>query len=131
LRLSEVILLCDVEEIKYQEIARIFKAECESVPELLVVEREKRFVAIIFIIATLSLICACTSAWGLDDLPTALGALRVKADQAQPRDRCFLYTELVSRMTDLAGQQFNSGNAEEALETLNLEREYTEKIRNV
>jgi hypothetical protein len=104
------------------------EAGCKSVRELIVVEREKRFVAIILMIATLSLICACTPAWGLDDLPTALGALRVKADQAQPRDRCFLYTELVSRMTDLAGRQFNSGNAEEALETLNLERQYTEKI---
>lgn len=104
------------------------EAGCKSVRELIVVEREKRFVAIILMIATLSLICACTPAWGLDDLPTALGALRVKADQAQPRDRCFLYTELVSRMTDLAGRQFNSGNTEEALETLNLERQYTEKI---
>jgi hypothetical protein len=104
------------------------EAGSESVRELIVVECEKRFMAIILIVAALSLMCACTPARGLDDLPTALDALRVKADQAQPRDKCFLYAELVSRMTDLAGQQFNSGNAEEASETLNLERQYTEKI---
>jgi hypothetical protein len=55
--------------------------------------------------------CAYAPASGLDNNPTALAALQVKADQAQPRDRCFLYAELVSQMTDLAGQQFNSGDS--------------------
>jgi hypothetical protein len=51
----------------------------------------------------LLLASAYASASGLDNNPTALTALETKADQAQPRDRCFLYAELVSRMTDLAG----------------------------
>ena len=63
-----------------------------------------------------------------DDSPTALAALRAKADQARPRDRCFLYAELVSQMTELAGQQFSSGDSVQASETLKLVQRYAEKI---
>jgi hypothetical protein len=54
--------------------------------------------------------------------------LKAKADQAQPRDRCYLYAELVSQMTDSAGQQFNSGDSGQALETLKMVQRYVEKI---
>jgi hypothetical protein len=79
------------------------------------------------------LICAFTSALGQEvssqgDSATALAALHAKADQAQPRDRCFLYAELVSQMTDLAGKQFNSGDSGQASQTLQLVRQYAEKI---
>jgi hypothetical protein len=64
------------------------------------------------VISTLSLTCSYYApASFLDDSPTAVATLQAKADQAQPRDRCFLYAELVSRMTGLAGQQFNSGDS--------------------
>ncbi len=78
------------------------------------VKCELRFVATAVVISTLSLICAYASASGLDDSPTALAALQAKADQAQPRDRCFLYAKLVSQMTDLAGHQLNSGDSGQA-----------------
>ena len=52
----------------------------------------------------------------------------MKADQAQPRDRCFLYAKLVSKMTDLAGQQFHSGDSGRASETLKRVQQYAEKI---
>ena len=68
------------------------------------------------------------SASGQDNNPTALTALETKADQAQPRDRCFLYAELVSRITDLAGRQFNSGNSLQGSETLKLVQGYAGKI---
>jgi hypothetical protein len=74
------------------------------------------------------LTCAYAPASRLDDSPTALATLQAKADQAQPRDRCLLYAELVSQMTDLAGQQFNSGDSGQASETLKLVRRYAEKI---
>jgi len=76
----------------------------------------------------LSSASAYSSASGMNNSPTALIALQVKADQAQPKDRCFLYAELVSRMTDLAGQQFNSGDSRQASETLKLVQRYAEKI---
>ena len=61
-------------------------------------------------------------------ISTALATLQAKADQAQPRDRCFLYAELIRRMTELAGQQLNSGDSEHAVETLKLVQRYAEKI---
>jgi len=74
------------------------------------------------------LTCVFASASALDDSPAALAALQVKADHAQPRDRCFLYATLVSRMTDLAGNQFNSGDSGQASETLKAVQQYAEKI---
>ena len=88
-----------------------------------------RFLTTAVLISTLPLTCAYYArASCLDDRPTALAMLQAKADQAQPRDRCFLYAELVSQMTDLAGQQFNSGDSGQASETLKLVRRYAEKI---
>jgi hypothetical protein len=87
-----------------------------------------RFLAAAVVISTVSLASAYAHASGRDDNPTALTALQIKADAAQPRDRCFLYTELVSQMTDLAGQQFNSGDSVRASETLKLVQRYAEKI---
>src|SRR5271168_4420015 len=87
-----------------------------------------QFVASAVVISTLSLTCLFASASALDDSPTALVTLQVKADHAQPRDRCFLYATLVSRMTDLAGHQLNSGDSGQASETLKVVRQYAEKI---
>jgi hypothetical protein len=92
------------------------------------VKYELRFVVTAIVISALLLICAHASASGLDDSPTALAALQAKADQAQPKDKCFLYAKLVSQMTDLAGRQFNSGDSGQASETLNLVQQYAEKI---
>jgi hypothetical protein len=87
-----------------------------------------RFLTTAVVISTLSLTCAYVSASRLDDSPTALAMLKAKADQAQPRDGCYLYAELVSQMTDSAGQQFNSGDSGQALETLKMVQRYVEKI---
>ena len=88
-----------------------------------------RFLTTAVLISTLSPTCAYYArASCLNDSPTALATLQAKADQAQPRDRCFLYAELVSQMTDLAGQQFNSGDSGQVSETLKLVRRYAEKI---
>ena len=88
-----------------------------------------RFLTTAVVISTLSLTCGYYApASRLDDSPTALTTRQAKADQAQPRDRCFLYAELVSQMTDLAGQQFNSRDSGQASETLKLVRRYAEKI---
>ena len=92
------------------------------------VKYDLRCVATVVVISTLSLICAYASASALDDSPTALAALQAKADQAQPKDKCFLYAKLVSQMTDLAGYQLNSGDSGQASETLKLVQQYAEKI---
>jgi hypothetical protein len=58
-----------------------------------------------------------------------LASLQAKADQAQPRDRCFLYAMLVNQMTNLAGQQLDSDDPGQASETLKLVQRYAENIR--
>jgi hypothetical protein len=89
-----------------------------------------RFVTTVVVTSILLLTCTYLPGSNLDDSPTALAALQAKADQAQPRDRCFLYAELIKRMTNLAGQQFNSGDSEHALETLKLVQGDAEKIHS-
>jgi len=87
-----------------------------------------RLVFPVVVLCTLSLTCAYAPALSIDNSPTALAELQTKADQAQPRDRCFLYAELVSQMTDLASRQLDSGDSGQASETLKLVQRYTEKI---
>jgi len=92
------------------------------------VKCELRFVATAVVISILSLTSAFASASALDDSSTPLAALLVKADQAQPKDRCFLYAKLISQLTNLAGHQLNSGDSGQASETLQLVQQYAEKI---
>jgi phosphomevalonate kinase len=61
---------------------------------------------------------------------TALATLQTRAEQAEPRDRCYLYAEIVSRMTDIAGQQLNSGDSALASETLKQVQQYAEKMQS-
>ena len=91
--------------------------------------RQLQFVATTVVISATSLTCVSASASSLDQRPSALATLQAKADQAQARDRCFLYAELVSQMTDLAGHQLSSGDSEQASETLKLVQRYAEKIQ--
>ena len=91
-----------------------------------------RFVAIAVSFCALSLVLAPLRALGIDDKmldPGAIAALETKADQAQPRDQCFLYAELVHQMTELAGRQYGAGEPEDASATLKLVQRYADKIR--
>lgn len=87
-----------------------------------------RFVVPVVVLSTLLLSCASAPAASIDNSPTSLAELQTKADQAQPRDKCFLYAELVSQMTDLADRQFNSGDSGQASETLKRVQTCAEKI---
>jgi cell division septum initiation protein DivIVA len=77
---------------------------------------------------TLLVTCLHASASSTDHSPTALAELQTKADQAQLRDRCFLYVKLISQMTDLASKQLSSGDSREASETLKVMQRYAAKI---
>ena len=59
----------------------------------------------------------------------AVSELQAKADQALPQERCFLYAELVSRMTDIAGLQFGTGDPVAGEETLKLVQQYALKLQ--
>src|SRR5277367_2007756 len=89
-----------------------------------------RFVSATLAVSALAFSLSCARAFAMDERvpdPQAMAALMAKADQAQPKDQCFLYAELVHQMTELAGQQLSSGDAR-ASETLHLVQKYAEKI---
>ena len=90
-----------------------------------------RFVATTLAVSALTLSLSCARAFAVDERiadPQAMAALMAKADQAQPKDQCFLYAELVHQMTELAGHQLSSGDDGQASETLHLIQKYAQKI---
>jgi hypothetical protein len=80
------------------------------------------------IIIAIALASVGARASDLDGGETDLATLQAKAEQAPPRDRCFLYAELVGQLADRAGQQISSGDSDQATESLKLLRQYTELI---
>jgi hypothetical protein len=58
----------------------------------------------------------------------ALAQLELRAQQAGPRDQCFLYTELVHTMTEIAGRQMLNGDIDEASNTLKKVNRYAQMI---
>jgi hypothetical protein len=44
----------------------------------------------------------------------AIEALEVRASQAEPREQCFLYAQLVHQMTELSMKQYAAGNVDSA-----------------
>jgi hypothetical protein len=89
-----------------------------------------RFVATTLAVSALTLYLSCAPAFAIDERvsdPQAMVALEMKADQALPREQCFLYAEIVHQMTELAGQQMTSGD-QHASETLREIQKYAEKI---
>ncbi len=58
---------------------------------------------------------------GIDEslvTPEAIHQLEIRAQQASPREQCFLYTELVHSMTELAGKEMLAGDTDQATATL-------------
>jgi hypothetical protein len=90
-----------------------------------------RFAAKTFAVCSLTFTLCCAQAFAIDEKipdPDAMAALVAKAEQAQPKEQCFLYAELVHQMTELAGQQFSSGDEDRASATLRLVQKYAERI---
>jgi hypothetical protein len=58
----------------------------------------------------------------------ALAQLELRAQQAGPRDQCFLYTELVHTMTEIAGKQMLNGDVDQANATLKKVNHYAQLI---
>lgn len=56
---------------------------------------------------------AATDDTTLTDQQT-LEALETRASQAEPREQCFLYSQLVQQMTELSIRQYQAGNVSKA-----------------
>jgi hypothetical protein len=73
--------------------------------------------------------CVATQASILPRDAIAVSELQAKADQALPQERCFLYAKLVSRIADIAGLQFGTGDPVAGEETLRLVQQYALKLQ--
>ncbi|MGA2807636.1 MAG: hypothetical protein ABSE87_05835 [Terracidiphilus sp.] len=72
---------------------------------------------------------ACAS--GFDDkIPDqqSIDALAAKASQAQPREQCFLYAQLVHEMTEFSLRRYAAGDVEKATDLLKQVQLLTHKI---
>lgn len=57
-----------------------------------------------------------------------INALEARAEQAQPRDQCFLYAQLVHQMTELSIRQYAAGDFNKAAGLLKQIQKFTQKI---
>jgi len=75
--------------------------------------------------------CTSLQASSIDEnLPDAqtLTRLELQAQEAKPREQCFLYTELVHTMTEIAGKQMLNGDVDQANATLKKVNHYAQLI---
>jgi hypothetical protein len=83
------------------------------------------------VLAFLTVSALSARASGLDDKiidQNSINVLQAKILQAQPRDQCFLYAQLVHEMTELSVHQYASGNGEKAASLLKQVQEMAHKI---
>lgn len=66
-----------------------------------------------------------------ESIPSAdtLAQLELRASQAKPREQCFLYTQLVHAMTEIAGKELSDGDTEQAASTLKQVDKYAHLIQ--
>src|SRR5712692_7981901 len=90
-----------------------------------------RIAAVLFPLSFTLAPCALAHPSSVDNnLPDAqaLAQLELRAQQAGPRDQCFLYTELVHTMTEIAGRQMLAGDVDKASDTLQKINHYAQLI---
>jgi hypothetical protein len=90
-----------------------------------------RTVVLIAVFLILSLNVGYTHAASSDSaLPDqqTLDALEVRASQAQPREQCFLYAQLVQQMTEMSISQYQAGNVSGATSLLQQIQRIAKKI---
>ena len=90
-----------------------------------------------FVVPAAVLVILVSAVWApparaaLDDkLPDAqsIAALEAKASQAQPREQCFLYAELVHEMIEFSSAEYAAGEIDKASETLKRVNQFAVKI---
>lgn len=77
--------------------------------------------AVFVTLATLTVAMVPACAAGIDDkIPDqqSIDALEARAQQAQPREQCYLYAELVHQMTEYSARRYAAGDVDKASELL-------------
>ena len=86
-----------------------------------------RIAALLVVVSTLAPLCASASSNRVPD-EQSIDALEIKAEQAQPREQCFLYAELVQQMTELSVRQYAAGDVDKANSLLKRIQGFVTKI---
>jgi hypothetical protein len=82
-----------------------------------------------FLVISLTAGPACASS--IDSITPdqrTIDALLAKADQAQPRDQCFIYAEVVHQMTELSIRQYAAGDTAKATGLLKQIQQFAQRI---
>ena len=58
----------------------------------------------------------------------SISALEAKIGQAQPREQCFLYAELIHQMTEFSLRQYAAGNVDKASDMLKRIQQLAHKV---
>ena len=58
----------------------------------------------------------------------SIQALESRASQAQPREQCFIYAEIVHQMTELSLKQYAAGDVGKATDLLKRVQQFAQKI---
>lgn len=93
-----------------------------------------RSVVPVLVLSLLSAAGPCAVGATLDEkAPDAqsIAALELKANQAQPKEQCFLYAELVHEMIEYSSAQYAAGEYEKAADTLKHVHIFAQKIHLV
>ena len=90
--------------------------------------RSQAWSTILLAIATLSIPAFASSP---DDKPIdqdSIAALQARIPQAQPREQCFLYAELIHQMTEFSFKQYAAGDVDKATDLLKQIQTITHKM---
>jgi hypothetical protein len=90
--------------------------------------RSQAFRTIVLAFAALALPAWASSP---DDKPfdqNTIAALQSRIGQAQPREQCFLYAELIHQMTEFSLKQYAAGDVEKASQMLKQVQEVAHKM---
>lgn len=83
-------------------------------------------------VASLLLVAACpVCRAGPDDKTVdsqTIAALQARINQAQPREQCYLYAELLHQMTEFSMRQYALGNTDKANELLRQIQDISRKV---
>src|SRR5215472_7603297 len=90
--------------------------------------RSQRKSAVILLFTALAIpACAASIDDKIPDQQT-IDALVIRANQAQPREQCFLYAELVHDMIEVSLRQYAAGDPEKATGLLKRAQDFAHKI---
>jgi hypothetical protein len=90
-----------------------------------------RSVVLIAALVAVGASCSPLCASSIDERPAdaqMIAALEARASQAQPREQCFLYAQIVHQMTELSLREYSAGNIDHATSLLKRIQSIAQKI---